>query len=149
MHAKWFASLGAAVVVVGAMMASACGAAGRHGSSALSCVSVPESIPNRVLADLGAKLTIHTGSVVFAVVEAGNVTGGPGFPWRQTETSDPRVLVRVHLCKITGPTTIPESITGFRAIGEGTAAMFAPLATGWRHIPNRPPAYRATVRVLP
>jgi hypothetical protein len=136
-------------VLVPLLLGTATGLIGCGNAPAPSCITVPQSIPNRVLADQGAKLTIHTGTVIFAVVEDGELPPGPGdFAWRQTETAEPRVLVRVHLCKITGVTSVPESITGFRAVGQGTATLSAPLAAGWRQMPHHPPAYRATVRVL-
>lgn len=135
--------------LVVALLAAATGIVGCGNSATRGCVSVPQGIPNRVLADHGAKLTVRVGTVVYAVlVEAVELTNRPGFPWGQPKSSDPRVLVPVRLCEATRTSSLPVSVAGFRAVGEGTATLSAPLAPAWRRAPDRPAPYQATVRVL-
>lgn len=127
-----------------AMSIVACG-----GSTVAGCTPVPRSIPQQVLAAGGAKLAVHTGQVVFAVlVEDEELSGGPGFPWATPRSSDPRVLAPVRLCKLTGASSLAVAVSGFRALRPGHAALFAPLTAPWRAETKRPAPYRAQIRVL-
>jgi hypothetical protein len=77
---------------------------------------VPQTIPNTRLITNGTKLTVRVGAIVYAVlVEPESDTDGPGFPWLTPRSSDPAVVAPVHLCKRTGASSLPLSVTGFRA----------------------------------
>jgi hypothetical protein len=136
--------LGVVVASIVAVSLAGCGAAATPG-----CVSVPRSIPNRVLADPDARLTVHLGDVVYAVlVEADEYTDHPGFPWQTPRSSQGRVLTAVRLCKETGASSLPVEVFGFRAVGKGAAALSAALTADWRRAGKRPGTYRALVKVL-
>jgi hypothetical protein len=131
----------AAAVAVGI---AACG-----NSSTSACVSVPQTIRGDRLLTSATRIAVPVGAIVFAVlVEPDSYTSKPGFPWRTPTTSDPAVLARVRLCKQTGASTLPVSITGFRARRRGSAIVTASLAPGWPGSLKRgPEPVRNLVRV--
>ena len=115
--------LGAAVVVA----IAACGS-----SSMPTCVTVPQTIPNDRLVTSGARITVPVGAIVFVVlVEPGHYTTKRGFPWLTPTTSNRSVLAPVRLCKRPVASTLPLSVTGFRAIQRGATTVTARLAPGW------------------
>lgn len=131
-----------AVAVLGI---GACG-----GSSGDSCVTVPEPISSASLITNGTKLTVRVGAIVYVVlVQSASYTAGPGFPWLTPRSSDLTVFAPLHLCKRTGASSLPLSVTGFRAVHPGTATLTAPLAPPWRSLKTRPSSSRSSVTVLP
>ena len=74
----------------------------------------------------------HRGAIVFVVlVEPGHYTTKRGFPWLTPTTSNRSVLAPVRLCKRPVASTLPLSVTGFRAIQRGATTVTARLAPGW------------------
>jgi hypothetical protein len=117
-------------------------------SLAYACVTVPQTIPSNRLITGGTKLTVPVGAIVYVVlVEPENDAGGPGFPWLTPTSSNRRVLAPVHLCKRTGSSSLPNTVTGFRARRHGKASVTARIARPWRALKTRPRPARAAVRV--
>ena len=101
-------------------------------SATPTCVAVPQTIPNDSLVTNGTRLAVPIGAIVYAVlVETENYMSKPGFPWLTPTTSDRLVLAPVRLCQRTGASSLPVSVTGFRALHQGTATVTARLAPGW------------------
>jgi hypothetical protein len=129
-----------AAVVLGM---AACGT-----SSANACVTIPQTIPSNRLITSGTKLTVPIGAIVFVVlVEDEDETSVPGFPWLTPTSSNRTVLAPVHLCPRTGASTLPNTVTAFRARHHGKASLTARLAAGWRSINSGPQPARASVTV--
>ena len=72
------------------------------------------------------------GAIVYVVLVEWAAYSGPGFPWLTPTSSDPRVLAPVRLCKRTGASSLPLTVTGFRAVRPGEATLSARLTPGWR-----------------
>lgn len=132
----------ATALIVGVLIAS-CGTSSSH-----TCVAVPQTITDNRLITNGSNLTVPVGAIVYVVlVEADSFTSGPGFPWLTPKSSDRTVLAPVHLCKLTRASTLPRTVTGFRALHRGHATVTAPLTPRWRSFKTRPQPARDSVTV--
>ena len=134
----------AAVLCASALLGvNACGSSAKQ-----ACVSVPQTIPNASLVTSGSKLTVHVGATVYVVlVEPASSTDAPGFPWLTPTASDPTVLTPVRLCKRVRASSLPLSVTGFRAVHPGTAILNARLAPRWRSLKTTLRDSRSTITV--
>lgn len=119
-------------------------------AAAAACRAVPQSIPHSRLVVSGARLKVHVGAIVYALlVEPGKFAGSNrGFPWSSPTASLPKTLTSVRLCKQTGASSLPTSVVAFRASRPGAAVVSAPLTKSWRGVSNRPHAFRAVVTVI-
>jgi len=102
------------------------------GSQQTTCVTAPTgSIPIDRLVTTDTRLTVPVNAIVYiGLVEPEEYTTHPGFPWLTPRTSARTVLAPVRLCKLTA-TSLPESLTAFKALRPGTATLTARLAPGW------------------
>ena len=139
----------AAALLVVAVAAAGCGSSSRDGPdtgrahaaeipSTHACVAAPQPTPVNRLLTSGTRLTVPVGAVVYVVLVEWAQYSGPGFPWRTPASSHPGVLARVRLCKLTGASSLPLTVTGFRAVRPGTATVSAPLTRRWQALKRRP-----------
>ncbi len=123
---KWLSL--ATAMIVGVVVLSGCG------SQKPACVTAPSrSFPlDRLLTNTTTHLTVPVDAIVWVALGEGAIyTNGHGFPWVTPRTSDSAVLAPVRVCKETLVTSLPEQITGFKALRRGTATLTARLARGW------------------
>jgi hypothetical protein len=136
------ACLAIATAVMVVLIAS-CGTSSSH-----TCVTVPQTIPSDRLLTSGTKLTVPVGAIVYVVlVEPESYASKPGFPWVTPTSSDRIVLAPVHLCKLTGASTLSRTVTGFRALHRGHATVTALLTPRWRSFRTKPQPTRDSVTV--
>jgi hypothetical protein len=130
--------------VVLTLSLAACSHRSNHG-----CVSVPKTVATDRLVDGGTRIAVPIGAVVYdTLVEPEGYAGSLGFPWLTPRSSNRAVLVQVTLCRGGPLSTLAVRVTGFRAVGRGTATLDAALAPRWRSITRKPePSLdRVTVR---
>lgn len=107
-------------------------------SAHAACSKVPTSIPNDRLLTSGTMLQVPVGATVYVVLIKYESLDGPGFPWQRPSSSDRAVLAPLRLCRHNGVSSLPLTVTGFRAVKRGKATITASLATRWRSLTNRP-----------
>lgn len=128
-----------AVIVGLAACAVIVGVAACAGSARAACVRVPQTIPDDRLLTSGTNLELPVGATVFVVlVEPEMYSIGPGFPWMTPTSSNPAVLTPIRLCKSVRLSTLPLTVTGFRAVRPGTATITASLSARWRTRKTKP-----------
>jgi hypothetical protein len=140
--------------VVVALGVAACGGSSPRRStrpSARGCA--PRNIPaGRSLAS-GRTLVIRSGVVVYvALVEPEKYASEPypqSFPWLEPSSSNSRVLTSIPLCGHINVSSLPLTVTAFRAGRPGSATLLAPLAPAWRSKHAGFAAFRASVTVRP
>ena len=113
-HDRWRTLGLAATCVVGALVCGGCGSSSR---SAASCLSGPQTIPQRQLLSSGATLLAPVGRVIFAVMveDEQSASAAGSFPWVAPRSSDRRVLAPVRVCPRHGASTLAVNVAGFRA----------------------------------
>lgn len=116
---------------------------------ASSCVPAPQ-LP-RPSVKSGATIRVRRGAIVYVGLAEPEKYLSPsypkGFPWRAPTSSSPRILAPVRLCKQTGASTLPVSLSAFRARSRGKATLSAPLKSRWRSHRTGLQPYRSTVIV--
>ena len=126
---------------------SGCGVFGDGGS----CVAVPQDFSQSALIGSGTTVRAPIGTVLWVeLVESANYSASPyptSFPWLTPTSSDQNVLRAVRMCPDRGVYSLPVTITGFRAVGDGGASLLAKLAPPWRGRSRAIRNYQATVIV--
>lgn len=122
-------------------------------AAAAACTPVPPTIAVSRLLTSGKALRVHAGAIVFAVIvepaKYATSTNPRTFPWVRPTASGHGVLRAVPVCGTGGGmTTLPRTVTAFRASRTGQSTVTAALAPAWRAVAGRPHAFRATVTVV-
>jgi hypothetical protein len=122
-----------------------------------SCLTVPESIPQNQLLLTGGSTTARVGAVLYVVLVEPEMPATPemyvrpdyphGFPWQAPISVDRAVLKRVRLCPSRTASTLPLTVTGFRAQAAGLTTISARLTARWRAVSRVLRPFRATVIV--
>ncbi len=118
--------------VITAVGVAACGT-----SAHAACVKLPTSLPNDRVLMTWTTLQVPVGATVYVELIETEGLDGPGLPWQKPSSSDRSVLAPVHLCN-PGPSSLPLTVTAFRAVHRGKATIIATLSPRWRSLPNRP-----------
>jgi hypothetical protein len=124
------------LVAISAVGIAACGGPGRSASA--PCLKVPTTIPNDRLLTNNTKLRVPVGATVYVVLVQSEGYSGPGFPWQRPSSSDRAVLAPVRICRQTVTSTLPLSVSGFRAVNRGQATIAASLSAQWRSVTHKP-----------
>jgi hypothetical protein len=141
---------------IGALTVAACGSSAPHARvrhTAHACV--PYRAAHVVVAGGGSpvtRLTVRPGTVVWVELvepEADTILR-TAFPWRTPASSDQGVISAVSLCKHSWVTSLPVTITAFRALRPGTATLEVALTRSWRgRVDTAPLGRLATALRLP
>lgn len=123
---------------VGRLLAVTAAGVAAYGTSAqAACVKLPTSLPNDRVLMTWTTLRVPVGATVYVELIETEGLDGPGFPWQKASSSDRSVLAPVQLCK-PGRSSLPLTVTAFRAVHRGKATITATLSPRWRSLPNRP-----------
>lgn len=134
---------GAAAAVSCIISVGCANAVARHSA----CLPQPVSLPTRLTATNGTKMTVTRGALIYVLLAAGPQSG-PEFPWKPVRSSNTRVLAPVRLCRASVNSSLPRVISAFRARSAGSAILMAALRPYYRTHPQPGVrTYRAAVIV--